>query len=83
MPVDVNSFVEHMPQTASPLGKSAWFAGDEITGADFLMIFPVEAAASRFGLGAYPKLQAYLERVHSRGAYQRALERGGPYQLLG
>jgi glutathione S-transferase len=25
---------------------------------------------------------AYLERIHARPAYQRALERGGPYGLL-
>jgi len=65
------------------LGKSEWFAGEQITGADFVMIFPVEAVASRLGLSGYPKLQAYLERVHSRDGYRRALERGGPYQLLG
>ena len=74
---------KHLRQMEAELGKSEWFAGDQITGADFLMIFPVEAAASRFGLGGYPRLQAYLERVHARAAYRRALERGGPYQLLG
>jgi glutathione S-transferase len=61
------------------LGRSAWFAGPEITGADVMMSFPVEAAASRVGLGAHPKLQAWLAAVHARPAYRRALEKGGEY----
>jgi glutathione S-transferase len=61
------------------LGRSAWFAGAEITGADVMMSFPVEAAKSRAGLGTRPKMAAWLEKVHARPAYQRALEKGGAY----
>jgi len=28
-----------------------------------------------------PKLTAFLQRIHARPAYQRALERGGPYDF--
>ncbi|MBW8303197.1 MAG: glutathione S-transferase, partial [Brevundimonas sp.] len=39
-----------------------------------------EAAGSRVGYGAdKPRLKAFLERIHARPAYRRALERGGPY----
>ena len=42
--------------------------------------FGVEAAGSRIGYGAdKPKLKAFLQKIHARPAYQRALERGGPY----
>ena len=62
------------------LGKSEWFAGDTFSAADIQMSFPLEAAASRAGLDASrPKLKAFLERIHARPAYQRALERGGEY----
>ena len=61
------------------LGRSAYFAGPELTGADIMMSFPVEAAASRIGLGTRPKLTAWLAGVHARPAYQRALEKGGVY----
>ncbi|MEK8052348.1 glutathione S-transferase [Ideonella sp. DXS22W] len=62
------------------LGRSAWFAGDELTGADIMMSFPLEAAAQRAGLDASrPRLHAFLQRIHARPAYQRALQRGGPY----
>jgi glutathione S-transferase len=65
------------------LGKSEWFAGNAFTGADIQMSFPVEAAVARGGLDASrPKLMSYLARIQARPAYQRALERGGPYGLL-
>lgn len=65
------------------LGKSEWFAGSEFTAADIQMSFPVEAAVRRAGLDASrPKLWAYLERIHARPAYRRAVEKGGPYTLL-
>jgi glutathione S-transferase len=66
------------------LGKSAWFAGNDFTAADIQMSFPLEAAATRAGLEiGHPRAMAFLERIHGRPAYQRALERGGPYQLAG
>jgi len=65
------------------LGKSTWFAGEEFTAADVQISFVLEAAASRAGLDArYPKLMAWLERIHARPAYQRALERGGRYDYV-
>jgi glutathione S-transferase len=64
------------------LGKSDWFAGAEITAADIQMSFALEAAAARSGLdGRRPRLMAWLDRIHARPAYVRAVERGGPYQL--
>ena len=64
------------------LGRSTWFAGSRISAADIMMSFPLEAAAQRAGLDASrPKLKAFLERIHKRAAYQRAIERGGPYDF--
>jgi len=65
------------------LQSRPWFAGGEFSAADIMMSFPLEAAASRGGLDQrYPKLTDFLARIHARPAYQRALERGGPYALL-
>jgi glutathione S-transferase len=73
----------HLGYIEEELGKHAWFAGKDFTAADIQMSFPLEAAASRGGLDAqWPKLTAFLERIHARPAYQRALERGGKYELL-
>jgi glutathione S-transferase len=73
----------HLDYLEAELGKSAWFAGSEFTAADIQMSFPLEAAAARAGLNdSRPKLMAFLKRIHARPAFQRALERGGPYELL-
>jgi glutathione S-transferase len=73
----------HLDYLEGELGKTQWFAGDEFTAADIQMSFPVEAAASRGGLDASrPKLFAFLQRIHARPAYQRALDRGGRYELI-
>ena len=61
-----------------------WFAGAEFSAADVQMSFPLEAAAARGVLDArHPKLQDWLERIHARPAYARALAAGGPYEILG
>jgi glutathione S-transferase len=64
------------------LGRSAWFAGDEFSAADIQMSFPVEAGADRAGLkDGRPRLADWLQRIHARPAWQRALQRGGPYRF--
>jgi glutathione S-transferase len=60
-----------------------WFAGPEFTAADIQMSFPLEAAAARAGLDARrPRLTGWLERIHARPAYARALQVGGPFRIL-
>jgi glutathione S-transferase len=72
----------HLDYLEGEIGPSGWFAGDEFTAADIQMSFPLEAAASRGGLdSSRPRLTAFLERIHSRAAYQAALKRGGDYDL--
>jgi glutathione S-transferase len=63
------------------LNAHAWFAGEQFTAADVQMSFPLEIAVARAGLNAgRPKSMAFLERIHARDAYKRALERGGKYE---
>lgn len=70
----------HLDYLEGELGKSTWFAGEALSAADIQMSFPLEAAAARAGLDASrPRLMAFLERIHARPAYQRALEKGGEY----
>jgi glutathione S-transferase len=69
----------HLDYMESELAKTPWFAGPDFTAADVQMSFPLEAAAARAGLdSSRPKLWSFLERIRSRPAYQRALEKGGP-----
>ena len=55
-----------------------YFAGDEFTAADIMMHLPAKAADRNRAADAYPKLQAWLERVQARPAYQRMLARALP-----
>ena len=72
---------QHIAFWENELNKSEWFAGNDFTAADIQMSFPLEAASARVGLSNAPKAAAWLERIHARPAYNRALEKGGPYQL--
>jgi glutathione S-transferase len=74
---------QHLDYLENELDKSEWFAGTAFTAADIQMSFPIEAFAARGGLDeSKPKLWGWLQRIHARPAYQRALQRGGPYELL-
>ena len=70
----------HLDHVERELALRPWFAGDEMTAADIMMSFPLEAARNRAGLdGSRPATIAWLAKVHARPAYQRALAKGGPY----
>ena len=61
------------------LEGSDWFVGRDLTAADVNLSFPIQAAKLMYSLDAFPNLARFLDRVHARPAYKRALERGGPY----
>ena len=69
----------HLDYIEAELGKSEWFAGEAFTAADVQMSFPVEAASARVGLETRPQMTAWLDKVHARPAYLRALARGGVF----
>jgi glutathione S-transferase len=73
----------HFMFLESELAKRDWFAGREFTAADIQMSFPLEAAAARAPIvRQMPKLSAFLDRIQARPAYKRALDKGGPYELM-
>lgn len=69
----------HVDYWDAELARSAWFAGPDFTAADIMMSFPLEAGVARGGAGSRPHVKAFLDRIHARPAYRKALERGGPY----
>jgi len=72
----------HLAFLAARLEQHRWFAGDELTAADIQMSYPVEGAVHRCAaLGVSPKLADFVQRCKDRPAFQRALARGGPYEL--
>ncbi|WP_313081860.1 glutathione S-transferase [Pulveribacter sp.] len=61
------------------LSRNSWFAGEQLSIADFQMSFAVEALLSRSaGTARQPHLLALQERMHARPAWQRAIAKGGP-----
>ncbi len=64
------------------LGDGPFLAGGELSVADIMMSYPLEAALARGGAEPFPGIIAYLERIHARPAYAAALARGGPYHVL-
>ena len=76
-----SEIANHLSYMEAALGDRQFFVGNELTGADIQMLFILEAAGSR--LAPYPRLVAYRDRMHARPAYQRGIEKGGPYQLMG
>ncbi|PRY08204.1 glutathione S-transferase family protein [Paraburkholderia sp. BL25I1N1] len=74
----------HLGYIDQKLSKTGWFVGNDFTAADVQMSFPLEAGTARGGMeGQIPAVVDFLKRIHARPAYQRALERGGKYELLG
>lgn len=69
----------HLRFIDTELAATGWFAGSEFTAADIMMSFPAETGASRAGARNFPNIANFLDRIHAREAYQRALVRGGPY----
>lgn len=73
---NVNTALDFIEQH---LGQHTWFAGDQLTMADFQMSFPVEALVSRTSKAkSCPNLLAYQQRMQARPAYQRGIAKGGP-----
>ncbi|MES2316388.1 MAG: glutathione S-transferase [Pseudomonadota bacterium] len=75
--------VQNLKFMESELEHRKWFAGTEFSAADIQVSFVLEAASARGGLDTrYPKLAAFLKRIHARPAYKRALKSGGEYELI-
>jgi glutathione S-transferase len=63
------------------LSQSKWFAGDELTVADIQMSYPVEALVQRVTDLATGRLREFTARIRDRPAYQRAIDKGGPFDI--
>ena len=63
----------------SYLAHHTWFAGEQPTGADVQMIFPLESLVASGNAKDFPAIREYVKRVHARPAYKQALEKGGEY----
>ena len=62
------------------LGTVPYFAGNEFTAADIMMLFPLTTMRvfAPWDLSPFPHIRAYLKRIGERPAYQRAMKKGDP-----
>jgi glutathione S-transferase len=62
------------------LDGGPWFAGDEFTVADVMMVFPFTTLRNflDYDLTNYANIVAYLARVGARPAYRKAMSLAGP-----
>jgi glutathione S-transferase len=62
------------------LGEATYFAGNEFTAADIIMVFSLTTMRyfMPVDLSPYPNTQAYLQRIGAREAYRRAMNKGDP-----
>ncbi|MGE0594923.1 MAG: glutathione S-transferase family protein, partial [Hyphomonadaceae bacterium] len=63
------------------LNGGDYFAGGRFTAADIQMSFVMDVAKSRAGLERFPNLMRTRVALQQRPAYQRALQKGGPYKF--
>ncbi len=67
-------------QIESRLAQVPFFAGEELTAADIMMVFPLLSMGGLMqpSLAPFPQLQAYLERIKGLEGYQRAMTKAEP-----
>ena len=78
----ISSEIENnLTYMSNALGSSDYLMGADFTGADVQISFVLEMARAMGRLNAFPSLSAYVDRLHARPAYQRAIEKGGAYTI--
>ncbi|MDR3389626.1 MAG: glutathione S-transferase family protein [Rudaea sp.] len=62
------------------LGEAKWFAGEDFTTADIMMVFPLTTmrAFAPKDLAPFPNIRAYLARLGTRPAYCAAMAKADP-----
>ena len=71
----------HFKYMDATLRDSGHFVLDGLSAADIMMSFPAEVAMLQGRGEHYPKLRAFVDWVHGREAWKRAVEKGGAYRF--
>lgn len=73
----------HMEFMEAELSRSTWLSGEQLTAADIVMGYCLQVAEVRTGIDPkYTQIHGFLKRMRERPAYQRALEKNGPFNPL-
>lgn len=66
----------------SDLSAKPWFAGDCLTAADIVLIYPMEVLHSSGYLDSYPNIKAWFTRVYESPSFKSALEKDGKDSIV-
>lgn len=80
-PLIAGEMKAHFDYIEYHLTRQNYFAGEGLSGADIMMVFPLEGAKARGRLINHPACTDFVDRMQARPAYLRALERGGHYDF--
>lgn len=69
----------HLGYVDGALAGREYLVGKELSGADIQMSFVGEIGRVFGRLAPFQNVGAWVDRLHARPAWKRALERGGPY----
>ena len=79
MPRIREQLASHFAFMEQGLRPSGHYVLDGLSAADIMLSFPAEVAVQGGHAENLPRLLAFVKAIHARAAWQRALERGGPY----
>jgi glutathione S-transferase len=65
----------HFDYIDSELAKSPWLAGEDLSGADIMMSFPLERASKLRDADTRPHILDFVKRIEKRPDYARAVAR--------
>lgn len=77
-----SEITNHLAYMEGVLAKHDYLAGKELTAADVQMSFVLEIADTSGRLRDFPRLAGLIKRLRDRPAYKRAIEKGGPLELI-
>ena len=76
-----SELANHLGYLDGHLNGRAFLLGDTFSGADVQMSFIAEIAEVYGKRAPFRNLDAWIKRLHARPAWQKALEKGGPYRF--
>lgn len=76
-----SEIANHLGYVNGALAGRDYLMGMDLTAADVQMSFVGEVGRAFGRLAALPNLDAWVDRLHARPAYKKALERGGAYGI--
>jgi glutathione S-transferase len=73
--------INHLSYVDGLLEGQDYLIDNEFSGADLQLTFNLQGANAGGGLRHYKILEAFVQRMEARQAYQRSIDKGGEFSL--